>query len=255
MTLLKCIIIKIKTNFISNVEGIVDLKEKEWICSFNIDSVTNVKGNFKYKEDHPLVNKDTYKLYFASLSYEFYYYGADYVDRPYVGGNNYYVSQNITSFTLYYVNSYTDTNTFLSNIYPNKDSTTALTNCSLIKLDYYFSVIYCTLTSDEIENLPESNNSSLSYDILCGSREIMAATLNKFNSDNYPIFKITEFILPERKIVFYDSIFFISADIEGNLSGFNNNKNISFSVFVRIENEGNIYYEILLCNNYFPTKI
>jgi hypothetical protein len=93
------------------VEGIVDLKEKEWICSFNIDSVTNVKGNFKYKEDHPLVNKDTYKLYLAYSSYEFYYYGADYIDRPYVGGNNYYVSQNVTSFTLYYVDSYTDTNT------------------------------------------------------------------------------------------------------------------------------------------------
>ena len=93
------------------MEGIVDLKEKEWICSFNIDSVTNVKGNFKYKEDHPLVNKDTYKLYFASLSYEFYYYGADYIDRPYVGGNNYYVSQNVINFTLYYVYSYIDTNT------------------------------------------------------------------------------------------------------------------------------------------------
>ena len=47
MTLLKCIIIKIKTNFISNVEGIVDLKEKKGICSYNIDSVTNIKGNFK----------------------------------------------------------------------------------------------------------------------------------------------------------------------------------------------------------------
>ena len=91
----------------------------------------------------------------------------------------------------------------------------------MIKLYYYFSVIYCTLTPDEIENLPESNNSSLSYDILGGSREFMAATLNKFNSDSYPIFKITEFILPERKIVFY--IFFISADIEGSLSGFSNN--------------------------------
>ena len=74
----------------------------------------------------------------------------------------------------------------------------------------------------------------------------MAATLNKFNSDNYPIFKIAEFILPERKIVFY--LFLVSADIEGSLSGSNKNKNISFSIFVRIENEGNNYYEILLCN-------
>ena len=226
MVLLKCITIKVKTNFISNEELLI--KKKESICSFNIDSVTIVKGNFRYRKHHPLLNKDTYKLYFATSSYEFYYYGADYVDRPYVGGNNYYFSKNVTSFTLYYIDSYTDTNTFLSNIYPNKDSTTALTNCSLIKLDYYFSVIYCTLTPDEIENLPESNNSSLSYDILCGAREIMAATLYKFNSDNYPIFKITEFILPERKIVFYDSLFFIYSDIEGSLSGFNNYKNITF---------------------------
>ena len=98
----------------------------------------------------------------------------------------------------------------------------------MIKLDYYFSVIYCTLTSDEIENLSESNNSFLTYDILCGEREILAATLNEFNSDNYTTFKITEFILPERKIVFYDSLFFIYSDIEGSLSGFNNYKNITF---------------------------
>ena len=118
--------------------GIVDLKEKEGIYSFNIDSVTNVKGNFKYKEHHTLLNKDIYKLYLSSSSYEFKYYGADYIDRPYVGWNNYYVSQTVKSFTLYYVDSYIDTNTFLNNIYPSKDSTTALTNCSLIKLDYYF---------------------------------------------------------------------------------------------------------------------
>ena len=37
--------------------------------------------------------------------------------------------------------------------------------------------------------------------------KLMTATLNKFNSDNYPIFKITEFILPERKIVFYEVYF------------------------------------------------
>ena len=51
--------------------GIVDLKEKEVICSFNIDSITNVKGNFRYKENHTLLNKDIYKLYLSSSSYEF----------------------------------------------------------------------------------------------------------------------------------------------------------------------------------------
>ena len=69
MVLLKCITIKVKTNFISNEELLI--KKKESICSFNIDSVTNVKGNFKYKEHHTLLNKDIYKLYLSSSSYEF----------------------------------------------------------------------------------------------------------------------------------------------------------------------------------------
>ena len=102
----------------------------------------------RYKENHTLLNKDTYKLYFATSSYEFYYYGSNYVDRPYVGENNYYFSKNVTSFTLYYIDSYTDTNTFLSKIYPSKNSEKLLSNCSLIKLDYYYSLIYFTLTSD-----------------------------------------------------------------------------------------------------------
>ena len=46
--------------------SLIDLKEKEGICSFNIDSVTNVKGNFIYREHHTLLNIDTYKLYLAS---------------------------------------------------------------------------------------------------------------------------------------------------------------------------------------------
>ena len=234
--------------------GPVYLNAKEGICSYNADSIMKVKGNFKYREHNTLLNKDTYSLNFATSSNEFYFYGADFVDSPYFGGDNYYVSQKFNSFTLYYEDVYTDNNTFLSNIYLNKDSTKTLTNCSLIKLDDYFSIIYCTLTSEEIENLPESNNSSLSYDILCGSRELMAATLNKFNSNNYPIFKITQITLPKENIANANSVFVLSADIEGNLTGFTNSE-FSFGVFVKIETGADNYYEILICNQNSPTKI
>ena len=83
-----------------------------------------------------------------NLSNIFYFYGIDFIDSTYVDRRHYYISQNVTSFTLYYVDSYTDSNTFLSKIYPNKNSTTTLKDCSLIKLGDYFSIIYCTLTWD-----------------------------------------------------------------------------------------------------------
>ena len=69
---------------------------------------------------------------------------------------NFDLFENVKSFTLYFNEplSETNTNTFLGKIYINKDTTTALNDCKLIKLDDYFSIIYCTLTSDEIENLP-----------------------------------------------------------------------------------------------------
>ena len=236
--------------------GPIYLSAKEGICSFNVDSVSKAKGTFKYREHHTLLNKDTYNLNFATSSNEFYFYGADFIDSPYVGGNNYYISQNVKSFTLYFNEplSETNTNTFLGKIYFNKDTTTALNDCKLIKLDEYFSIIYCTLTSDEIENLPESNNSPLTYDILCGSREIMDATLNKFNSGSYPIFRITEFTLPKEKIATADSAFVLSADIEGSLSGFTTD-DLAFGVFARIETGEKDYYEILICYNDSPSKL
>ena len=66
--------------------GLVDLKEKEGICSFNTDSITSVKGNFRYQEHHTLLNIDTYKLYLASSIFEFFYYGTDYIDSFFVDG-------------------------------------------------------------------------------------------------------------------------------------------------------------------------
>ena len=73
----------------------------------------------------------------------------------------------------------------------------------------------------------------------------MAATLNKFNSDSYPIFKITEFILPEEKIITAYIEFILSVDIEGSFSGFTYDDYL-FGIFVRIETGEDIYYEILI---------
>ena len=73
-------------------------------------------------------------------------------------------------------------------------------------------------------------------------------------TDSYPILKITEFILPQMKIVPNGSIFQIYANIEGNLSDIIYYK-FYFGVYVRIETGKSYYYEILLCQFFSPFKL
>jgi hypothetical protein len=193
-------------------------------------------------------------LEFSSSTNQFNFYGTDFIDIIYIGGENYYVSEEANTITLSHSSPYAESASYSGKIYPNKDSNTALSNCRFIKLDDFYSIIHCTLTSSEIQSFPESNTVPLSYDILCGSKEEMYATVNRFNSNRYPILRIEEFLIPEERIVNDDSMFLIVADVEGSLSGFNSDK-LYFSAFVRIENGNTHYYELLICGSYSPDEL
>ena len=227
---------------------------KEGVCSFSAEIIYNEKGTYKYREHASLLNKDTYTLEFSSSTNQFNFYGTDFIDVIYVGGENYYVSEEANTITLSHSSPYAESASYSGKIYPNKDSNTALSNCRFIKLDDFYSIIHCTLTSSEIQSFPESNTVPLSYDILCGSKEEMYATVNRFNSNRYPIFRIEEFLIPEEQIVNDDSMFLIVADVEGSLSGFNSDE-LYFSAFVRIENGNTHYYELLFRGSHSPDEL
>ena len=235
--------------------GPVYLGTNEGICSYSAESLFKSKGTFKYRELNPLLNKDTYNLQFTSSSDQFYYYGIDLIDAMYYGvGYNYYVSQDANKINLGYIDLDTESKTFYGKIYPKKDSTTSLSDCRFIKLDEYNSIIQCTLTSSEIQSFSESNTDPLAYDILCGAKEEMVATVKRFNSNRYPIFRINDFYIEEGGIMNADSVFLVSADVEGSLSGFSTDE-FGFSTYVKIENRNYISYELLICYNYSPKKL
>jgi cathepsin B len=227
---------------------------KEGVCSYDAATIYNEKGTYKYREHSSLLNKDTYTLAFSSSTNQFNYYGTDYIECIFVNGTNYYVSQEANKITLNLYSPYSESTPYTGKIYPNKDSSTALSNCKSITLDSYYSVIHCTLSSSEIQSFSETNTVPLSYDILCGAREEMAATVKRFNSNRYPIFRVTEFLVPDAQIINYDSVFFVVADIEGSLSGFNS-KEFYFSTYVRIESGNRDSYELLICGDSSPTEL
>ena len=235
--------------------GPVYLGTKEGVCSYSPESTLVQKGTYEYREHNSLLNNDVYTLDFSSSTNQFLFYGVDIIDAPfYDEGRNYYVSQEGNRITLYFYDPSEEPTSYLGKIYPNKDSTTALSNCNYIELDDYYSVIYCTLTSSELQSFSESNEVPLAYDVLCGSREEMYATVKMFNSNKYPIFRVNDFLIPDKEIVNSDSLFYVVADVEGSLSGFSIKK-FAFGVFVRIENSGKSAYEILLCYDDSPTEL
>ena len=49
------------------------------------------KKELLHRKYQTLLNDDTYNLHFATSTDEFYFYGADFIDSPFIGGNNYYI--------------------------------------------------------------------------------------------------------------------------------------------------------------------
>ena len=226
----------------------------EGICSYEANNDENERDTYKYISHSSLLNKDTYQLDFSSTGNEFNFLGVDFIDSFYEGGNNYYVSEEENHITLLYLNVYSTEKDFLGKIYPNKNINTTLSNCQVINLDSSNSIIYCTLTSDELQYYQESNNLPLSYDILCGAKEEMEATVNRFNSNSYPIFRVKQFMIPDESYINQDSVFYINADMEGSLSNFKSEE-FWFGFYVRIEKSGSNSYEILICGGDSPTKL
>ena len=120
----------------------ISLNEKEGICSCNADSIFSKKGLYTYREHESLLNNDIYNINFEGSTKEINYYGIDFVDTFFDGGNNYYVSNEGNTITLLLDFSNSEDKKFLSKIYPNKDSTSGLTNCKMIEIEANYSIIH-----------------------------------------------------------------------------------------------------------------
>ena len=218
----------------------------EGICSYSFDSLLLEKGTYKYISHDTLLNRDKYKLDFSSSSNQFYFYGSDIVDNYFITESSYYVSEANPHISLIYLPKDEGKN-FVSKIYINKYSNITLSNCQLKNLDDSTSIIYCSLTSSEINYFSEKNNLPLAYDILCGDKEEMIANVKRFNSNRYPTFRIKNFFVSYDIYDYTDSIYYMTVDIEGSSSSFNTSANF-FAIFARYERASYYSYELLICS-------
>ena len=147
---------------------------QDYICFYNFASLGMEKGYFTYKNSSMLKSNNKLILDFSSFNQnQFYYYGADFIDSTNKGTDSFYVSQSGSGITLLF-KSFTGTDTNLvSKIYPNQNISAHFSNCKLsdIKIDGVYFLLYCNLTQNDINNIPQNNDLPIAYDVLCGKKE------------------------------------------------------------------------------------
>ena len=177
--------------------GLEPLKNSnEGICSYDVNSMYNEKGYYAYSDYLSLQRNNLLQFDFSSFkNQQFYYYGADYIDPIY--GEDYYVSEEGSTILLYFEAYSDEDDNFVSLIYPNKKSTTPLSNCKIINVDNsdVNSLIFCDLTKSEINYFDSSL--PLAYTVLCGSKEPTSTYIHKLDKSNYPLYRVKRLIIKD----------------------------------------------------------
>lgn len=222
-------------------------------CFIDFDFFDNYKGYYAFNDYHSLKTNNTFNLNFSDLSQnKFLYYGTDYIDGVY--DYNLYVSEERSTIVLSFINKKQD-DTFKTNIYPNINSKEVL-NCDTFSFVYNNSLrsfISCDLTSNQLKEFGgENEDLPLVYDLLCGQKEEMLATVNILDKTKYPVFIIKKMILEKNYFVHHSNITFL-ANMEGSISQFKG-KN-AFGAFIYIFTKKKNYIEYLHCNIPKPSKL
>ena len=227
--------------------GLEPLKNSnEGICSYDANSIYNEKGYYTYSDYLSLQKKNLFQFDFSSLqNQQFYYYGADYIDPFY--GKDYYISEEGSKIFLYFQALSDEDDNFVSLIYPNKERTTPLSNCKSIRLDYIdiSSIVYCDLTKSEINYFDSSL--PLAYSVLCGRKEPTSAMIHKLDKSNYPLYRVKRLVIPDGQYLQQYSEFIMIADIEGSISGIDNNNHNTFGAIIDIKNDEESNIKFLHC--------
>ena len=232
--------------------GFPSLKTKnEGVCDLSDDSYKKFKGNYKFSEYQSLKVKNSFKLNFPNLSgNEFLYYGLDYIDALY--DYDLYISGEKSSIVLRAYN-YSEDDRLISNIYPNINSKEPLKCQKLGLSNNNQTFLYCKFTEKQINELGGNNfDLSLVYDIKCGQKKEMVATVYKLDTTKYPIFTITKILLYQKYLEDKSKITFF-ADIEGSISEFKGSNSFGAFIYIYINNIKSI--EFLHCDIPKPSKI
>ena len=217
-------------------------------CYFEYYNFFADKGTYKYSYFGSLGDENTFSLDTTLKSKEFYYYGLDEIYPIY--SEYLYISQEGSKILFIYYGD--EENIDIPPIYANEDSDVALSDCNYLYLGGQ-SFVACNIKEFELSYFNNKYN-YMCYDVLCGYKEPNYAIASILDTTSYPIFKIKNFILPDKKSLGKDSILTLVADVEGSLTSYKAAESY-FVALIEIEVEGQNFTSLIDCTLDHPGKI
>ena len=130
--------------------------------------------------------------------------------------------------------------TIIPNIYADWNVNKTLSNCQPIE---GFSYMYCDITKEELDYFEEFSwdgnrtDKDLTYDILCGDKDITNVVIYRLNKEKFPVLRVKEFKFERVDEISNSTWFTLVADIEGNKEACKEGTNY-FINNINIESEG-----------------
>ena len=210
--------------------------QNEINCNYEINRLYyNIKkGKYFYKEAESLGKENTFKLNSFEGSY-FSYYGIDTITP--LTYRQYFVSQEGSK--ILFTHSYQANDETMPSIYKNLYYNYPMNNCHHLKTSTPLSVelAYCEITKEDLDYIGSKSSVDVYNQILCGYFQSTDIILIKLDTNNYPVFTITQFFKPNGDVLTKNSELVIASKIEGNVQYFLIEQNY-FYVIMDIENNG-----------------
>ena len=203
------------------------------------------KGTYVYKGFESLGEDNIFKI--DSLeNKEFFFYGTDTIQALIY--NNYFVSQEGSKILFYH--NYDSGDDSLPSIFLYTGTyLLPLTRCEHLRTSTKLSIEFgfCEFTKDDIYFIEKNRICELDYKYLCNYYDSSGIYLKKINTNNYPVFKVTQFISPnDTDIIIANTELIIVSTIMGNTKTYQNDG--KFYTIIDIENNNKNITAFALCS-------
>ena len=241
-------------DYICGVNKLINENETKTYCYYETNNDKSYKGIYQYKSFKSIGKDNSFKLDNSFEGLQFYYYGEDEIIplSIVVSGINiyYFISEKGSRISFIYKPLGIDHN--MPPIIANDNHGTPLSNCNKTTIDinkgqdYYGSIAYCDINEEELNYFDDYSTKSdrkMLNRVRCGIHLYQDIITYRLDKDKYPIFRIKHFYASINQSSISTILL---ADIEGSISGYNENNN-SFLIFVSVEIGNDSFYNNMIC--------
>ena len=234
--------------FSSNIHG------NKLNCYYENWDLYNPKGIYNLNSIMSLGKENEFIINDSQIS-QFTFYGYEYLLPLFENIQYFYVSEKGSKLIIHNDPDY-EIDEKVPNIFPSNQSKEHLSNCK--KEKYYsrgglYNLIICELTENEILKFNKDTKVEIDYNYYCGYIDSTYTYVYKLDKTKYPVFRVKSAFLERVQIINYYTQFYLIADIEGSLSGFN--KGQMFAGFANIEYDNRNITHIIVCYAEIPDDV